>query len=1744
MTRVFASLPADDELFARLDAQRARRTRARAQATPEVAERLAGIHNTWGGIGASVALALARAGIEPTDPRIAEVAQASHKKDGGFSFGSFISSAGRLGDSLLGGVDEAFASIAKPVLRGAALGAQSLYEEGQGVIRNVAAISPEAAGAGVGALLGSIVPVGGTAAGAAIGGALGAGLGFLARDEVEGEARWELQSSAAVALERLLSGEKVDLGSGFLPNVNAGESEEDPDSTWTIGEEQRKRARNVTVGELSLTPGRLLAAGVVEPGSRPFNALSGLVDASLALSRFDPASATLRGVGNVNRNRKLFTAAGGILSDRPTILPEIAQDWWAGQRPLREALAADNDMLSIHRATGGQLGARMEYRLSKATTVDEVDDIVFAELGTTVRGKFGYAEQGYNPAKVLGFRGGVETFKPFESIRILKQMPGTHIDLVTGTDRAVNEATTTVRRWLENQKASDTEISEAMSLMAGAETVVGREQALSAALKITENRLRALGVDPERARAMTAWERNASDSLGKFNVQDIADDIVIPGVNVDETWNLTTSPHLPSEVLNRVITLPDARDIRRAISGFSAITDKALYKDAVSAVDFAQGQLWKKSALLRGAYTVRVLGEEQFRMAASGFESLVNHPMSLIAYRIGRKGEKDAKGNVLTPKAVQTADDLVADMDEYAAALNGETHLRGPDGGFSGWAPEWKKRGPDIWDKVPKSDPRFVKATADEVAQLAGDPLSREVARRMRTAGGVDALKAEFWGNGAAEGTQPTRLFRRHTPGMPIEASARPQGLYFNTIDDPRRFVSYHGDDEEIGAVVRALDDEVLDASDARDVGSAGLRALLKIVGDDEYESLLRLSPEGMFARLEAEFPQRDWRALYADFNPRDYTAGSVGGMSRDDLLASFLREAYAGEVARSRGYKGIVVRDADPGEGQWWNANEFVALSDDAFEVVRQSEIPGRWENVLGGGKFSAFKPIPEGAGDELAAHWDEFFGAGGRTASGGLRGATSGLQRLRLKMAESDRRAQVLLNRAGSDRYVDSIVNRLRYKTADRPELLDLVADGELHITTAGKAGKATGKVEPGSLVRASDRNNVGQVVSIDGDRARVMFTNKAEQTQATVDLPVSSLSPVKAAKARSGVESSPELRGFIADNLDSWSDDKVMKIQLSHGERGASERLDHAVSWIFSNLMSERTNNLSRSNTFKQFYAQRIEELTPFMDADARVRMAAWAREQKLPDVAKRIDALSAKHAVTDTAIDFDKAEHIAKGFGLDQTRDLLYDMSQKSQFFDAYRLIFPFGEAWKEMVTRWAKIGAERPQALRRGQQLVTGARDAGFFYVNENGEEVYAYPGSEWISEKLTGVPVPLTGRVAGLSLMTEVLPGVGPVVQFPAAAFLPDKPEWDWARDVIFPFAEPDTSGGVIESLLPAWAQKWRTGFAGGNERMFNGAVMDVARYLVSTGEYDTSTVDGINALLDEAKKKARTVFALRGAAQFFAPSAPTPEWQVEDRNGDLHVALTLTREYHDLLDKDPQNATQAMLDKYGPDLFLLLQGKTAEVVPGAPITNEGADWERANSGVVASHPLVFGFFAPQGDGIDSAAFNRQMSQGRRVAISPDQSVRLGNNRVANAIYQNAKRKMGPSLNRAQQTWLRGLRAVLVEQYPGFGERVGVPENASVESLVAGLEAAVADERLSDNPNLVPIRQYLAAREKAQAAATEAGFASFRDAAAMGGVRAWLRGLADLLVRDHPGFELAYSRVFDREMADDVEVAA
>lgn len=608
------------------------------------------------------------------------------------------------------------------------------------------------------------------------------------------------------------------------------------------------------------------------------------------------------------------------------------------------------------------------------------------------------------------------------------------------------------------------------------------------------------------------------------------------------------------------------------------------------------------------------------------------------------------------------------------------------------------------------------------------------------------------------------------------------------------------------------------------------------------------------------------------------------------------------------------------------------------------------------------------------------------------------------------------------------------------------------------------------------------------------------------------------------------------------------------------------DNATGWAFSHLMTKPTNYLSRSASFRERYWQRVEEMVPFMDDATRAQALKGAEGVVDGNQFSRMAA--ANSAKDRTITDITAVDTLAKKHGLEETKQLLYDLSDKGQFFDAMRLIFPFGEAWKEVLTRWAKIGMENPKVVRRGQQIITGARGNGFFHKDVNGQEVFTYPFSRHLTKTLTGIPFDINGRVAGLSLMTEVLPGVGPVVQLPAAALLPETPDWNFARQIISPYGEQDYSGGILESFLPGYAKNIAQFFKKGDPRLFANTVGATGDYLASTGDYDLTDPESVKTWVDDSRSLAKKVYMLRGLVQFGAPTAPMPEFLVKVTKGstdkaaadakagkfsrgkaqsgeELAIARVVLEDFY-RMQQDPDkggvgydNAVGEFLNRYGKGVLTMTRGKSISIPPKLPVTKASAEWAKTHGDVVHDYGLTWGLFAPQGgDDFDYVEYARQFKLGDkgRVSITPEQRLSLAQASVGRYLYDQAQTKVSAKPSKGEREWLALVKAKIAEEYPGYKQIApGLPGGASTDQVISELNRAVADPRLAKSQLARVTQAYLLARTRALAYATEAGVKSL-DAAAAAPARTWLGQVGAALAKKYPEFQQMFDTVFSREV--------
>ena len=623
---------------------------------------------------------------------------------------------------------------------------------------------------------------------------------------------------------------------------------------------------------------------------------------------------------------------------------------------------------------------------------------------------------------------------------------------------------------------------------------------------------------------------------------------------------------------------------------------------------------------------------------------------------------------------------------------------------------------------------------------------------------------------------------------------------------------------------------------------------------------------------------------------------------------------------------------------------------------------------------------------------------------------------------------------------------------------------------------------------------------------------------------------------------------------------------------------------VAQLFYMLGAVPTNVLSRSPVFRQMYYREMTRLIEFSDFATQKAILSGARAANVPKnqiddmvrrmrhdpdaalpqrgQARRIQEAEEAGRVADIpdgrfVRSAEEADMIAKEYALRNVNTLLYQLTERGQTLAAMRLIFPFGEAWKEIGLTWSRLMASSPHNLRRGQIYLDGARANGFLYRDPmTGEESYTSPGPGMLtSGRLLGIPVfdPLpegtraigTSPLQGVNLFAgSAIPGIGPVFNMYLGATLPDNTEA--ARDLrnfLLPFGSlthdvsdlvnPDTYLNVV---FPAWIKKALTAILedGHDARMWRSHVADAARVLGASGEYGTSE-DEVRRLADDAEALAKRTLWFRAIGQAILPTGYRVDFQVaptdpaagemmrnllgddfefgRDEGGFLSMTV-LSSFYYQLLeeaDGDTFLATQTFLEMFGtsPDNYDLYQwvgslgtGKTVALT-GRARDWKGRMWEENNSHLIDEIPAVIGMFAPIDDDadMDIAAFIREVELGDRYPLTGEQFIIASQKIIGTAIWRETVRQTD-GINTPAARQFRAERQVWLDENFPYWRRdrtnVGVPAGYSWEDQMRQLERAVTFDEVLDTPQGAALQQYLEEREIALAA-IEANFDDVRN---------------------------------------------
>jgi len=612
------------------------------------------------------------------------------------------------------------------------------------------------------------------------------------------------------------------------------------------------------------------------------------------------------------------------------------------------------------------------------------------------------------------------------------------------------------------------------------------------------------------------------------------------------------------------------------------------------------------------------------------------------------------------------------------------------------------------------------------------------------------------------------------------------------------------------------------------------------------------------------------------------------------------------------------------------------------------------------------------------------------------------------------------------------------------------------------------------------------------------------------------------------------------------------KIAQRGIGVPESGAAAKaLDRFTDWFFTGVYGKASQTFEKSPVFRQFYYEQVSKNVDLLSKDEAVKLLKYiddsaTRNSISPEnyvggkkTLARINKLAATASGEGTIKELDD---FAQLVALNSTKEALYNASSRNNLEDIMRILIPFGVAYREVTGTYLRLLAEDPTRIRKAQLIYSGAENfdpdndgQGFFYKDPTtGENVFNFPFSGDLTKLLTGVEAPLQGGVKRLSLGLQVIPSLGPVGQIAASELIPDSPKFDDVVGVLLPY------GRGSFNAMPSWAGKIRSALRDDPtklESIYANTYVDTLRALSASGDYDLDDEQSKANLMADAKSKAKILTALRGFAQFVGPTAPSLEYVVKTKSGDVY-ASAMVQEFYRLQNENYDTAVPRFIELFGDDALLYLSSKSKSVAGGLEASEQFGDWERDNENLLEQFPATAGYLAPGGDDFSFEVWDRQLRKGRRERLSDTEIIKQAQYRMGASIYRSYRTQVGAYPTAEQRAWLGNVRKEINRRYAGFPV-TPVFTVGEFESKLAEMRTLIKLPQLENNGVAKSIATYLDYRDKAvqqyvASGGKEGGFDTAKKAEPL---RDYLVSIGQALIQQNPDF----ARIWDRELSSEVD---
>ena len=352
-------------------------------------------------------------------------------------------------------------------------------------------------------------------------------------------------------------------------------------------------------------------------------------------------------------------------------------------------------------------------------------------------------------------------------------------------------------------------------------------------------------------------------------------------------------------------------------------------------------------------------------------------------------------------------------------------------------------------------------------------------------------------------------------------------------------------------------------------------------------------------------------------------------------------------------------------------------------------------------------------------------------------------------------------------------------------------------------------------------------------------------------------------------------------------------------------------------------------------------------------------------------------------------------------IDDTKDIFYDLTKGGAWQDASRLVFPFADAWWEVLTRWARLanpavtGGQPIRAASRATSAFYGAESSGWFTTNEQGKRVFEIPGTAEIFNLINQTSgISLSGQVS-LDQLTFVdfgdpgsamKPGFTPQAQWIAAevrnltfdnGWFPEQFRDQYDKFFFGDFTPPGGTvgdlAGTLGMFLPThlrravsriWRGEFDEDYASMQVRIANGIAARV-------GDQAATNQDVAKQIVDESRQAASLLGTLDIFGSFLTPAQPrkVAEILLMDQEGTEYMKSlsALATDYSFMKQLyGPDLAVDMFIQAYGFDPLKL--APTYWTDERAPVTNDSWEYMLSNPAINEHTRYTTMAWVPQDD--------------------------------------------------------------------------------------------------------------------------------------------------------------------------------